>query len=118
MREYLAALDDETLAAVVPRKISLSDPDSRWTAAKGGVAFFAYSTNYLIDTGNGIILDVEATPANRTAEVESTKLMVDRVEERFDLKPERLIADTAYRHRADAGLDGGRERDSAAHACL
>jgi transposase len=96
MREYLAALDDETLAAVVPRKVSLSDPDSRWTAAKGGIAFFAYSTNYLIDTGNGIILDVEATPANRTAEVESTKLMVDRVEERFDLKPERLIADTAY----------------------
>ncbi len=96
MREYLAALDDETLAAVVPRKISLSDPDSRWTAAKGGIAFFAYSTNYLIDTGSGIILDVEATPANRTAEVESTKLMVDRVEERFDLKPERLIADTAY----------------------
>ncbi len=96
MREYLAALDDETLAAVVPRKISLSYPDSRWTAAKGGIAFFAYSTNYLIDTGSGIILDVEATPANRTAEVESTKLMVDRVEERFDLKPERLIADTAY----------------------
>ena len=96
MREYLAALDDEALAAVVPRKVSLSDPDSRWTAAKGGIAFFAYSTNYLIDTNNGIILDVEATPANRTAEVESTKVMVDRVEARFDLKPERLIADTAY----------------------
>ena len=96
MREYLAALDDEALAAVVPRKISLSDPDSRWTAAKGGIAFFAYSTNYLIDTDNGIILDVEATPANRAAEVESTKLMVDRVEERFELNPERLIADTAY----------------------
>lgn len=96
MREYLAALDDEALAAVVPRKVSLSDPQSRWTAATGGIAFFAYSTNYLIDTAHGVILDVEATPAHRTAEVESTKLMVDRVEERFDLKPERLIADTAY----------------------
>jgi transposase len=96
MREYLAALDDEALAAVVPRKVSLSDPHARWTAAKGGIAFFAYSTNYLIDTAHGVILDVEATPANRTAEVESTKLMVERVEERFDLKPERLIADTAY----------------------
>ena len=96
MREYLAALDDEALAAVVPRKVSLSDPDSRWTAAKGGIAFFAYSTNYLIDTDKGIILDVEATPANRTAEVASTKLMVNRVEDHFDLKPERLIADTAY----------------------
>jgi len=96
MREYLAALDDEDLAAAASRKVSLSDPQSRWTAATGGIAFFAYSTNYLIDTAHGVILDVEATPAHRTAEVESTKLMVDRVEERFDLKPARLIADTAY----------------------
>jgi hypothetical protein len=43
-----------------------------------------------------VIVDVEATPANRTMEVESTKIMVDRIEERFDLKPERLIGDTAY----------------------
>lgn len=50
----------------------------------------------MIDVAHGVILDVEATPAHRTAEVDSTKLMVDRVEERFDLKPERLIADTAY----------------------
>ena len=75
----------------------MSDPPhSRWTTATGGIVFFAYSTNYLIDTARGMILDVEATPAHRTAEVESTKLMVDRVEERFGLKPERLIADTAY----------------------
>lgn len=96
MREYLTALDGKVHAAAAPRKVSLSDPHSRWTAATGGIAFFAYSTNYLIDTAHGMILDVEATPAHRTAEVESTKLMVDRVEERFDLKPERLIADTVY----------------------
>lgn len=96
VREYLDALDDEVLAEVVPRKTSLSDPQSRWTAATGGIAFFAYSTNYLIDTAHGVILDVEATPANRTEEVASTKVMVDRVEERFGLAPERLIADTAY----------------------
>ncbi|MDZ7585682.1 MAG: IS1182 family transposase [Thiobacillus sp.] len=96
VREYLEALDDEVLAETVPRKTSLSDPQSRWTAATGGIAFFAYSTNYLIDTAHGVILDVEATPAHRTAEVESTKLMVDRVEARFDLTPERLIGDTAY----------------------
>jgi hypothetical protein len=41
-------------------------------------------------------MDVQATPAHRTAEVESTKLMVDRVQEQFGLKPERLIGDTAY----------------------
>lgn len=95
MREYLAGLDEET-EETAARKISLSDPHSRWTAAKGGVAFFAYSTNYLIDTAHGVILDVEATPAHRNAEVDSTKTMVDRVEMRFDLKPQRLIADTAY----------------------
>jgi len=43
-----------------------------------------------------VILDVEATPAHRTAEVESTKVMVERVEANFDLTPERLIGDTAY----------------------
>jgi len=95
MREYLAALNGEVIA-VAPRKISLSDPQARWTAATGGIAFFAYSTNYLVDTTHGFILDVEATPAHRNAEVDSTKVMVDRVEERFNLKPQRLIADTAY----------------------
>ena len=96
VREYLAALDQESMTPAAPRKISLSDPHSRWTAATGGIAYFAYSTNYLIDTAHGVILDVEATPARRTEEVESTKLMVDRVEERFNIKPERIIADTAY----------------------
>ena len=96
MREYLAALNEEDLAAAASRKVSLSDPQSRWTAATGGIAFFAYSTNYLIDTAHGVILDLEATPAHRTVEVGSAKTMVERVEQRFDLKPQRLIADMAY----------------------
>lgn len=96
VREYLAGLDDAACAETVPKRISLSDPQSRWTAAPGGPAFFAYSTNYLIDVAHGVILDVEPTPAYQTAEVESTKTMVDRVEERFDLTPQRLIGDTAY----------------------
>lgn len=41
-------------------------------------------------------MDVEPTPAHRTAEVESTKTMIERVEEHFDIKPDRLIGDTAY----------------------
>jgi len=96
VREYLQALDADALGEVLPKNISLTDPQSSWTAAPGGPAFYAYSTNYLIDTEHGVIVDVEATPAHRTAEVESTKTMIDRVEERFDLKPERLIGDTAY----------------------
>jgi hypothetical protein len=43
-----------------------------------------------------VILDVQATPAHRTAEVESAKTMTDRVEERFQITPQRLIGDTAY----------------------
>jgi transposase len=96
VREYLEALDEQALGEALPKRISLTDPLARWTAAPGGPAFFAYSTNYLIDTAHGVILDVEATPAHRTAEVESTQLMVERVEARFDLTPERLIGDTAY----------------------
>jgi hypothetical protein len=95
-REYLEALDKEALAQALPKNISLTDPQSRWTAAPGGPAFYAYSTNYLVDTEHGVIVDVEATPAHRTAEVESAKTMVDRVEQRFELTPERLIGDTAY----------------------
>ena len=96
VREYLEGLAGEALAETMPKRISLSDPQSRWTAASGGPAFFAYSTNYLIDVTHGVILDVEATPAHRTAEVESTKVMVERVEANFELSPQRLIGDTAY----------------------
>lgn len=96
VREYLESLNDEALGNVVPRRLSLTDPQAHYTAAPGGPAFFAYSTNYLIDTEHGVIVDVEATPAHRTCEVDSTKVMIDRVEEKFDITPQRLIGDTAY----------------------
>lgn len=96
VREYLESLDEETLSEAMPKRISLTDPQSSWTAALGGPAFFAYSTNYLIDTAHGVILDVEATPSHRTAEVESTKTMVNRVEALLDITPQRLIGDMAY----------------------
>jgi len=96
VREYLEALDEEALAETLPKRLSLTDPQARWTAAPGGPAFYAYSTNYLIDTEQGVIVDVELTPAHRMAEVESTKIMIGWVEAQFDIKPERLIGDTAY----------------------
>jgi transposase len=96
VREDLEGLDEEALAEAMPKRLSLTDPQASWTAALGGPAFFAYSTNYLIDTAHGVILDVEATAAHRTAEVESTKTMIDRVEDRLGITPERLIGDTAY----------------------
>ena len=96
VREYLEALDEEDLAETPPKRLSLTNPKARRTAAPGGPAFYAYSTNYLIDTEHGVIMNVEPTPAHRTAEVESTKMMIDRVEAQFDIKTERLIGDTAY----------------------
>jgi hypothetical protein len=44
----------------------------------------------------GVIMDVEASRAIRQAEVGAAKTMVERTEERFDIKPKRLAADTAY----------------------
>src|SRR3954463_8206410 len=97
--EYLAVLDDAAFGAateVTPKFVSPSDPAARWTGAHGGQAFFAYSTNYLIDVENAIIVDVEATTAIRQAEVLAAKRMIERSMERFDLYPAKLIGDTAY----------------------
>ena len=96
VREYLAALDGDATQESERKSISLTDPEAQWTCAPGGPAFFAYSTNYLIDVQSGVIVDVEATRAHRTDEVNSTKTMIQRVEQRFDLKPKRLIGDMAY----------------------
>ncbi len=99
VKEYLATLEDTTWGAateVVPKFVSPSDPAAQWTGAHKGPAFFAYSDNYLIDMKFGVILDVEASRAIRQAEVGTAKTMIERTEERFGLKPERLAADTAY----------------------
>jgi transposase len=95
VREYLAALEAQTEPMTAPASISPTDPAARWTAV-GGPAFYAYSTNYLVDVQAGIIVDVEATPAYKTDEIKATKTMIDRVETRFALKPQRLIGDTNY----------------------
>ena len=79
VEEYLAVLDDVAFGAateIVPKFISPADPAARWTAAHGGQAFFAYSTNYLIDVENAIIVDVEPTTAIRQAEVLAAKRMI------------------------------------------
>ena len=79
-----------------PKVISPSDPQSAWTAKANKRVQFGYGLNYLIDIENAVIVDVEATPARTFDEVAATQTMLDRTEERFDLKPKRLAADTAY----------------------
>ena len=106
VQEYLAVLDDAAFGAatpVEPRFISPVDPAARWTGADGGLAYFAYETNYLIDLDNAIIVDVEPTTAIRQAEVAVAKRMIERTRERFGLYPARLAADTGY---GSAGMLG------------
>jgi hypothetical protein len=57
---------------------------------------FAYSLNYLMDMEGDVILDVEATPSRLSKEVEATKTMIARTEDRFGLKPDHLAGDVAY----------------------
>ena len=99
VKEYMATLDAAAFGAasdVTPKFVSPSDPAAQWTGAMRGPAFFAYADNYLIDVRFGVIMDVEASRAIRQAEVGAAKTMIERTEERFDIKPNRLAADTAY----------------------
>jgi transposase len=99
VREYLDTLDEAAWGAateVVPKFVSKSDPAAQWTGAHKGHAFFAYSDNYLIDLKAAIIVDVEPSRAIRQAEVGAARTMLDRVDQRFGLYPERLAADSAY----------------------
>src|SRR5438045_6417949 len=99
VREYLAVLDDAAFGAatpVVPKFISHADPAARWTGANGGLAFFAYCTNYLIDLNCAVIVDVEASIAVRQAEVTAQRRMIDRTQERFGRCPGRLAGHAGY----------------------
>jgi transposase len=113
VREYLAALDQTAAAEATktedadndmppgnppaaPKVTSLTDPTAAWTNKGQMKVGFAYGTNYLIDLQRAIIVDVEATPARWSAEVAATKTMLERTQECFSLKPQRLAADAAY----------------------
>src|ERR1700758_739640 len=96
--EFLSGLEDDGSNAdrKLPKVISPTDPCSAWTAKANKRVQFGYGLNYLIDIENAVIVDVEATPARTYDEVRATKTMIERTEQRLGLKPERLMADTAY----------------------
>jgi len=96
--EFLAGLDDEDAHAdrTPPKVISPTDPCSAWTAKANKRVQFGYGLNYLIDIEHAVIVDVEATPARTYDEVKATKTMIERTDRRLGLKPQRLLADTAY----------------------
>ncbi|MDF2235520.1 IS1182 family transposase [Albimonas sp. CAU 1670] len=97
--EYLATLDDAAFGAatdVPPKYVSPVDPAARWSAADRGKAHFLYAANDLVDLDNAVIVDVEATAPIRQAENRAARDMIERTMDRFDLYPERLVADTGY----------------------
>jgi len=95
VKEYLNKLDDHPKLRRPQVSVSRTDPMAQWSAAKGPAEFY-YSANYLIDVDYGIILDVEASPSTISLEVDTTRVMIDRVELNHDLLPKRLMGDTAY----------------------
>jgi transposase len=99
VQEYLAALDGEntpTNPKRAPKALSPTDPSAAWTRRGRHKVMFGYSLNYLIDTQHSVIVDVEATPTRISKEVDSTETMIERTEDRFDLKPDRIAGDVAY----------------------
>jgi hypothetical protein len=99
VQDYLNALDDPAWGAatdVTPKFVAPADPAAQWTGALRNAAFFAYADNYLIDVEHGIVVDVEASRAIRQSEVGASQTMIERTEACFGLKPDWLVADTAY----------------------
>jgi transposase len=79
--EFLAGLDEPNSDRKTPKVISPTDPCSAWTAKANKRVQFGYGLNYMIDTENAVIVDVEATPARTYDEVTANKTMLDRTEE-------------------------------------
>ncbi|MDA0306544.1 MAG: IS1182 family transposase [Proteobacteria bacterium] len=99
VQEYIVALESENSPInphQKPKAMSPVDPSAAWTSRGRNKVMFGYSLNYLIDMENAVIVDVEATPTRISKEVEATETMIERTEERFDLKPDHLAGDVAY----------------------
>ena len=99
--EYFRTLDEEAEERVAlakakpPKYLSQTDPMSAWNV-KDGRGKFGYLTNYMIDNANGIIVDVEATPARTAQEIIAAKTMIERTKHQLTCTPQRLAADKAY----------------------
>lgn len=99
VRDYLIALESEnppTNPRQKPKAMSAIDPAAAWTARGRNKIMFGYSLNYLMDMEGAVIVDVEATPTRISKEVDATEIMIERTEDRFGLKPDRLAGDQAY----------------------
>jgi hypothetical protein len=99
VKEYLSTLNDAAFGAateVQPKFVSPSDPAAQWTGALQGAGLLRLCRQLSDRRPCGVIVDVEASRAVRQAEVGAARMMIERTEERFGLRPQRLAGDTAY----------------------
>lgn len=95
VREYLQALESTPSLNRAQKRVSLVDPMAQWAAPRRA-GDFSYSTNHMMDVENNVILDVEACPSVNSLEVATTKVMTNRIEKNYGIKPDYMLGDTAY----------------------
>lgn len=106
VREYLDVLNQSTELNRPQKSVSLTDPMAQWSGANKGPAEFYYSTNYMIDVENNIIMDAEASPSTHRLEFQTTRTMIERIEANHSIIPKRLMGDTAYGAARKSGVSG------------
>jgi hypothetical protein len=91
-------LDDAAFgAAPSAAEARLADrPAARWTAAAGGLAYYAYCDNYLIDVEHAGHRRCRGHHGRAPSGGRRGADHADPTAETFGLWPERLIADTGY----------------------
>lgn len=100
VREYLADLegalpDPEGVVRTPPKAVSLTDPAAA-LSTKHGPSAFAYGLNAMVDTGSGVVLEVQAAPERFADEPIAARRMVERLRDRHGATPGVLTADKAY----------------------
>ncbi len=96
--EDTETLDHVALGAatkVIHKYISSVDPAARWTGADG-VPILCLFYQLLGGFGQCGHWDVEPTAPMRPAEARAGRDMIDRIQDRFGIKPDKLLGDTGY----------------------
>ena len=77
-----------------PARIPVTDPDSLILPSKEGGYAPNYTTMVAVDSQNGFILDADVTGDGDESHM--TVPTVERIEERFEQKPDQLLADSSH----------------------
>ena len=90
-----ASPDPEGVVRTPPEGVSVTDPGAAHST-KHGPAAFACGLNAMVDTGSGVVLEVQAAPERFADEPVAARRMAERRRERHGAAPGVLTADTAH----------------------